>query len=226
MTSMSWAMSGRHWVLFHPPSNPTGQILAPDVLAARVRTARARGAIVLSDECYGEFGWDVEPVSVLHPSICDGDYEGLLALHSLSKRSNLAGYRAGFVAGDDQLIAELFAVRKHAGMIVPGRTGNHDHLAVIRIMSRSSAPATWRAGPSSGRRWRRRASGSITGRRVPVPVGDPGRGFARVGRFPGPQGHPGGARRFLRGRRRSARTVLALTATDERIAAAASRLTG
>ena len=98
---------GDEWpalVWINSPSNPTGQILAPDVLAARVRTARARGAIVLSDECYGEFGWDVEPVSVLHPSICDGDYEGLLALHSLSKRSNLAGYRAGFVAGDDQLV--------------------------------------------------------------------------------------------------------------------------
>ena len=63
-------------VWINSPSNPTGQVLAPEVLAARVRTARERGAIVLSDECYGEFGWDAEPVSVLHPSICGGDHEG------------------------------------------------------------------------------------------------------------------------------------------------------
>ena len=71
------------------------------MLAARVRAARERGAIVASDECYGEFGWEAEPVSVLHSAISGGDHEGLLALHSLSKRSNLAGYRAGFVAGDE-----------------------------------------------------------------------------------------------------------------------------
>ncbi|BAK37337.1 succinyldiaminopimelate aminotransferase [Microlunatus phosphovorus NM-1] len=106
-------------VWLNSPGNPTGQILSADELKRRVDWARERGAIVASDECYGEFGWDAEPVSVLHPSICDGDHTGLLALHSLSKRSNLAGYRAGFVAGDAALVAELLAVRKHAGMIVP-----------------------------------------------------------------------------------------------------------
>ncbi|MGF2946744.1 aminotransferase class I/II-fold pyridoxal phosphate-dependent enzyme, partial [Mycobacterium sp. Lab-001] len=54
-----------------------------------------------------------------HPSVCDGDHTGLLAIHSLSKSSSLAGYRAGFVAGDPELVAELLAVRKHAGMMVP-----------------------------------------------------------------------------------------------------------
>jgi aspartate/methionine/tyrosine aminotransferase len=67
--------------------------------------------------------WDAEPgnrpLSVLHPSVCDGDHSGLLAVHSLSKSSSLAGYRAGFVAGDPAVVAELLAVRKHAGMIVP-----------------------------------------------------------------------------------------------------------
>ncbi len=72
-----------------------------------------------SDECYLGLGWEVEPVSVLHPSVCDGDHTGLLALHSLSKTSSLAGYRAGFVAGDPAVVAELLAVRKHAGMMVP-----------------------------------------------------------------------------------------------------------
>ena len=106
-------------VWLNSPGNPTGQILSAEELERRVDWARERGAIVASDECYGEFGWDAEPVSVLHPSVCGGDHTGLLALHSLSKRSNLAGYRAGFVAGDADLVAELLAVRKHAGMIVP-----------------------------------------------------------------------------------------------------------
>jgi aspartate/methionine/tyrosine aminotransferase len=75
---------------------------------------------VASDECYLELGWEAQPVSILDPSVCDGSYDGLLAVHSLSKRSNLAGYRAGFVAGDPALVAELLAVRKHAGLIVPG----------------------------------------------------------------------------------------------------------
>jgi aspartate/methionine/tyrosine aminotransferase len=75
--------------------------------------------VVASDECDRELGWEDEPVSVLHPAVCGGDHTGLLAVHSLSKRSNLAGYRAGFVSGDPALVAELLAVRKHAGMIVP-----------------------------------------------------------------------------------------------------------
>jgi aspartate/methionine/tyrosine aminotransferase len=74
---------------------------------------------VASDECYLGLAWDAEPLSVLHPSVCDGDHSGLLAVHSLSKSSSLAGYRAGFVAGDPAVVAELLAVRKHAGMIVP-----------------------------------------------------------------------------------------------------------
>lgn len=73
-----------------------------------------------SDECYLGLGWDERPVSVLHPSVCGGDHTGLLAVHSLSKSSSLAGYRAGFVAGDEAVVAELLAVRKHAGMMVPG----------------------------------------------------------------------------------------------------------
>jgi succinyldiaminopimelate transaminase len=106
-------------VWLNSPSNPTGQILDAAELRRRVDWARTQGAIVASDECYGEFGWDTEPVSVLHPSVSGGDLTGLLALHSLSKRSNLAGYRAGFVAGDESLVSELLAVRKHAGMILP-----------------------------------------------------------------------------------------------------------
>jgi succinyldiaminopimelate transaminase len=101
------------------PSNPTGAVLGVDHLRKVVGWARERGVLVASDECYLGLGWDAEPVSVLHPSVCDGDHTGLLAVHSLSKTSSLAGYRAGFVAGDPAVVAELLAVRKHAGMMVP-----------------------------------------------------------------------------------------------------------
>jgi succinyldiaminopimelate transaminase len=101
------------------PSNPTGQVLGVDHLRKLVGWARERGVVVASDECYLGLGWDAQPLSVLHPSVCDGDHTGLLAVHSLSKSSSLAGYRAGFVAGDTDLVGELLAVRKHAGMMVP-----------------------------------------------------------------------------------------------------------
>jgi succinyldiaminopimelate transaminase len=106
-------------VYLNSPSNPTGRVLGVDHLRKVVGWARERGAIVASDECYLGLAWDAQPLSVLHPSVCDGDHTGLLAVHSLSKTSSLAGYRAGFVAGDPALVRELLEVRKHAGMIVP-----------------------------------------------------------------------------------------------------------
>jgi succinyldiaminopimelate transaminase len=106
-------------VYLNSPSNPTGKVLGVEHLRKVVGWARERGALIASDECYLGFGWDAQPVSVLHPSVCDGDHTGLLAVHSLSKTSSLAGYRAGFVAGDPAVVAELLAVRKHAGMMVP-----------------------------------------------------------------------------------------------------------
>jgi succinyldiaminopimelate transaminase len=105
------------WV--NSPSNPTGKVLPADHLAKVASWARERGTIVASDECYISLGWSQQPVSVLHPSVSGGSMTGLLAVHSLSKRSNMAGYRAGFVTGDPELIAGLLAVRRHAGMMVP-----------------------------------------------------------------------------------------------------------
>jgi succinyldiaminopimelate transaminase len=105
------------WV--NSPANPTGRVLPAAHLRKVVSWARERGAVVASDECYLEFGWDEQPVSVLHPDVCGGSHQGILAVHSLSKRSNLAGYRAGFVAGDPELVRRLLAVRRHAGLIVP-----------------------------------------------------------------------------------------------------------
>ena len=106
-------------VWLNSPSNPTGRVLPVSHLRKVVEWARERGAVVASDECYVTLGWDASPVSVLHPAVCGGSFGGLLAVHSLSKRSNLAGSRAGFVTGDPLLVASLLAVRKQAGMMVP-----------------------------------------------------------------------------------------------------------
>ena len=94
-------------------------MLPAEHLAKMVRWACERGAVLASDECYLSLGWDTEPRSVLHPAVCGGSFDGLLAVHSVSKRSNLAGYRAGFVTGDPVLIAQLLEIRKHAGMMMP-----------------------------------------------------------------------------------------------------------
>jgi succinyldiaminopimelate transaminase len=106
------------WV--NSPSNPTGRVLPPAHLRKMVDWARERGALLVSDECYLPLGWSGEPpVSVLSPQVAGASYDSVLAVHSLSKRTNLAGYRAGFVSGDPAVVGELLAVRKHAGMIVP-----------------------------------------------------------------------------------------------------------
>lgn len=101
------------------PSNPTGRVLPAEHLRKVVEWCRERGVLLVSDECYIESVWEGESPSILRPDICGGSHEGLLAIHSLSKRSNLAGYRAAFVAGDPAVIAELLAVRKNLGLIVP-----------------------------------------------------------------------------------------------------------
>lgn len=113
------------WV--NSPGNPTGSVRDVASLKALVAQARELGAVVASDECYAELGWgawDVqrggEPVpSILDARVTGGSHEGLLAVYSLSKQSNVAGYRAAFVAGDPAIMANLVNSRKHAGMIVP-----------------------------------------------------------------------------------------------------------
>jgi succinyldiaminopimelate transaminase len=105
------------WI--NSPANPTGRVLPTEHLRKVVSWARERGVLVASDECYVDCAWEASPVSVLHPDVSGGSVEGLLALHSLSKRSNLAGYRAAFVAGDPVVLSELLAVRKNLGLMMP-----------------------------------------------------------------------------------------------------------
>jgi succinyldiaminopimelate transaminase len=108
------------WV--NSPANPTGRVLGGDQLREALDWCRENGALLVSDECYLECVWDDgdRPVSVLHPDVNGGDLTGVLAVHSLSKRSNLAGYRCGFVTGDAAVVAELLAVRKNLGLQLPG----------------------------------------------------------------------------------------------------------
>ncbi|WP_178389203.1 succinyldiaminopimelate transaminase [Actinomyces naeslundii] len=112
-------------VWLNSPGNPDGHVLDAEQLARIVAWARGRGAIVISDECYAELAWespwDVEPIpSLLDPRVGGAaGRTGLLALYSLSKQSNLAGYRAAFLAGDADLVGAVTEVRKHTGMLVP-----------------------------------------------------------------------------------------------------------
>ncbi len=107
------------WV--NSPGNPTGAVLDAAQLRAAVARARELDAVVVSDECYAEFGWTVpSPTpSILAPEVIAGQRDHVLAVYSLSKQSNLAGYRAGFVAGCSNIVGELLEVRKHVGLIPP-----------------------------------------------------------------------------------------------------------
>ncbi|GLB67011.1 succinyldiaminopimelate transaminase [Arthrobacter mangrovi] len=114
-------------VWINSPGNPTGIVRDIASMRGLVEQAREAGAVVASDECYAELGWDEwdqdrggrAVPSVLDPEVAQGSHEGLLSVYSLSKQSNLAGYRAAFIAGDPVLMANLVNSRKHAGMIVP-----------------------------------------------------------------------------------------------------------
>ena len=111
-----WPSADLAWV--NSPSNPTGRIHSRDELQAIIDYSRATNTIIASDECYLGFpAKDIQPISILE--VAAGNNTGLLAVHSLSKRSNLAGYRAAFIVGDPALIAAIREVRKHAGLMVP-----------------------------------------------------------------------------------------------------------
>ena len=111
-------------VYLNSPGNPDGHVMSKDELRGVVAWARSHGAVVVSDECYAALPW-AEPYvsegvpSLLNVDVCDGDASGLLVLYSLSKQSNLAGYRAALIYGDPALIAPIVNARKHSGLMVP-----------------------------------------------------------------------------------------------------------
>lgn len=211
-------------LFLNSPANPSGKILGVPHLRKVVDWARQRGTIVVSDECYLGLAWDAEAVSVLDERVNDGDMTNLIAVHSLSKTSSLASYRAGFAAGDPELLAELLEVRKHAGMMVPlpvqaamtAAMSDDAHEAEQRERYRRRRevllPAVERAGL--------RIDDSEGGLYLWATRGEPCRKtvdwFAErgilvaPGEFYGPRG--------------GEHVRIALTASDERIDAAASRL--
>lgn len=223
-------------VWLNSPGNPDGSVLSVDrlhtvVLAARAASARTgRLVVIASDECYAELPW-AEPwvgegvPSLLDPRVCDGDPTGLLVLYSLSKQSNLAGYRAAFTAGDPDLVAGLLATRKHAGMIVPGPVqdvmavalDDDVHVAEQRERYRARRDVLLAALTASGLVVESSAAGLYLWVR---PADGEDDCWTTVGRLAedGILVAPGsfyGAPRHVR---------VAFTGTDERIAAAAARL--
>jgi succinyldiaminopimelate transaminase len=210
------------WV--NSPSNPTGRVLPAAHLAKVVEWGRERGALVVSDECYLELGWSAEPVSVLDPAVCGSSHEGVLAVHSLSKRSNLAGYRAGFVAGDSAVIARLLERRKHAGMIVPGPVqaamvaalDDSAHVAEQRSRYAGRRSVLWAALESAGFRVEHSEAGLYLWATRDEDCWQTAAWLAGRGILvaPGAFYGPAGARHVR----------VALTASDDHIALAAARL--
>lgn len=106
------------WV--NTPNNPSGDVLSAQVLRAALAACRERGAVLASDEAYLELVWAGRATSVLDESVSGPHRTGVIALHSLSKRSNMAGYRAAFMAGDADLIDVVARFREQVGLLVPG----------------------------------------------------------------------------------------------------------
>jgi succinyldiaminopimelate transaminase len=111
----TWPVADFAWI--NSPSNPTGRVHSESELRAALKWARDNSATLVCDECYIDFGDAITPTSLL--KYTDGDNSNLLVVHSLSKRSSMAGYRGAFLIGDRKLIAQIREVRKHAGMMVP-----------------------------------------------------------------------------------------------------------
>jgi succinyldiaminopimelate transaminase len=213
---------GLVWI--NSPSNPTGEVLAADRLKAVVDWGRRHGVLVASDECYLELGWDTEPLSVLHPSVSGGTPDGVLALHSLSKRSNLAGYRAGFAVGDAQAVAVVVEARKHIGLLSPAPVqaatvaalADDEHVAEQKERYRARREVLRPAVEKAGFRIEHSEAGLYLWATRDEDCWDTVAALSAQGVLVAPGSFYGAAgRRHVR---------LALTATDERVAAAAERL--
>lgn len=211
------------WV--NSPSNPTGEVLTANQLKELIARGRELSAPVVSDECYVELGWEAEPISILDPRVCGSDFTGILAVHSLSKRSNLAGYRSGAVIGDTKLISDIVSLRKHAGMLVStpvqmatvAALADDAHVAIQKaryakrreVLHAALVAAGFKIEHSQAGLYLWATNGSDCLETVNWLAG---KGIlAAPGDFYGPAGQN--------------HVRLALTATDERIASAAARLT-
>lgn len=220
---------GTRLVWLNTPGNPDGRVLDVDALRAAVERGRAIGAIVVSDECYAELGWDgpwaTQPVpSILDPRVVGSDRRGILSVYSLSKQSNLAGYRAAFLAGDDALVARLLTARKHLGLMLPAPVqaamtvalGDDAHVAAQRERYRVRRDILRPALEAAGFRIDHSEGGLYLWATEGMDAWESMSRLAELGILAGP-GHFYGAH-FPQHVRFS------LTASDERIRAAAARL--
>ncbi len=207
------------------PSNPTGAVTSAAELAAIVAWGRAHGVLIVSDECYIELGWEAEPVSVLHPSVCGAAHDGVLAVHSLSKRSNLAGYRGAFITGDAAMVRRLLAIRKHSGAMLPSPIqaamiaayGDDEHVQRQRAVYAARRAQLRPALDQAGFRVDASEAGLYLWATRGADAWDTVAALADLGILVAPGAFYGAA---------GAQHVrIALTATDERIATAAARLT-
>jgi len=222
---------GTSLIWLNSPGNPNGAVLDVDALRAAVTRARELGAVLVNDECYAELGWDTpwgdERVpSILDPRVTEGDHSGLLSVYSLSKQSNLAGYRAAFLAGDESIVRALLEVRKHAGLIPPAPVqaamtvalGDDEHVAEQRERYRARRTLLLDAVRAAGFELHRSEAGLYLWVTRHEPALDTVAWLAERGILAAPGTfYEGETSRHVR---------LALTATDERIAAAAARLRG
>ncbi|TLP75830.1 succinyldiaminopimelate transaminase [Nesterenkonia sphaerica] len=216
-------------IWLNSPGNPTGEVLGADRLAAVVELARRIGAVVASDECYAELGWEAAEVpSILDPRVCGDNHDNLLSVYSVSKQSNLAGYRAAFAAGSPELIANLVNTRKHAGMIMPApvqaaleaAVSDDAHVDVQREIYRRRRAVLKPALEEYGLTVEHSEAGLYLWCRdsapEPADTWDLVQRMAQHGILVGPGVFYGGAGQ--------GHIRVALTATDERIEAAARRL--
>ncbi|OMG24254.1 succinyldiaminopimelate transaminase [Actinomyces naeslundii] len=220
-------------VWLNSPGNPDGHVLDAEQLARIVAWARGRGAIVISDECYAELAWespwDVEPIpSLLDPRVGGAaGRTGLLALYSLSKQSNLAGYRAAFLAGDADLVGAVTEVRKHTGMLVPtpvqaalvAALGDEAHMEVQKEVYRERREVLVEATAAAGLV---NDPASVAGLYLWLRGPESMSAYELVGAFAelGIVVAPGD----FYGEAGAGRVRMSLTDTDERVAAAAARL--
>ncbi|EST28957.1 N-succinyldiaminopimelate aminotransferase [Streptomyces niveus NCIMB 11891] len=216
--------AGLKLLWLNSPSNPTGRVLDKAELTRIVAWAREHGVLLFSDECYLELGWEAEPVSVLHPDVCGGSYEGVVAVHSLSKRSNLAGYRAAFLVGDAAVLGELLQIRKHGGMMTPAPVqaatvaalGDDTHVAEQRARYAARRTALRAALEGHGFRIEHSEASLYLWATRDEPCWETVARLAQLGVLVAPGDFYGPAGdRFVR---------VALTATDERVEAAVKRL--
>ena len=220
-------------VWLNSPGNPDGHVLDAEQLARIVAWARGRGAIVISDECYAELAWespwDVEPIpSLLDPRVGGAaGRTGLLSLYSLSKQSNLAGYRAAFLAGDADLVGAVTEVRKHTGMLVPtpvqaalvAALGDEAHMEVQKEVYRERREVLVEATAAAGLV---NDPASVAGLYLWLRGPESMSAYELVGAFAelGIVVAPGD----FYGEAGAGRVRMSLTDTDERVEAAAARL--